>query len=293
MSETPKASVQRKLREQAAFVRYIVYSAYASDESRPIGGRPQSVFFIAQPGHAKTETLERYKVNANVRFFSDITLKQLYPVLRQALPRGQATHVCVTEFQKIIARKREVANNFLATMLQAMEEGVDEVGLGPHLYKLGGARLGLLAASTTTSIRQHPFLVRELAMDSRMYLIDASLSHEEIRALEQLIANGARHLIQPIKCKLPDKPVRVTCPPAISNRVRAWVREMDARGCKTYGVRTFTRFLRTLYGVALANGRTRVGLKDLSDLYALKRFWLEPPDVDALYQSDDTVGGGE
>lgn len=268
------------------FMSYIIASAYADDNSTPVAGRPQSCFLIAEPGMGKTESLERFKVTQGLEFFSDITVKQLIPVLRRAA-RHETTHLVLTEFQKIIARRREVAANFLALMLQSMEEGVGRIGMGPHHYDLQGARLGLLAASTLTSIRKYPFMIEELAMDSRMFLIDARLDGHAVDLLQKMIAEGDRSLLTPVKLKLPDKPVTVTMTTKLAHEIRPWVKEIQATGNRTYGVRTYVRFLRTLYGVALINGRRRVTSADVAELYQFRRYWLDLPDISALYATAD------
>lgn len=279
--------VLRTLKELAAFVRLIAWSGAVSPEGYKgsVGGRPQSLFMVAEPGSGKTELLERFRCNKQLEFFSDITMRQLLPSLRKAR-RGDVTHIVVTEFQKVISRRRETAQNFCALILQAMEEGVGRVAFGPYSYDLGGARLGLLAASTVTSMQRHPWIIRELAMDSRMYMVDARSDDHELDMLRRLIADGDTSLLTPVVCRLPEKKVRVHLPPTLAHRVIPWIAEMKKVGSREYGLRSLTRFYRTLLGIAVMHGREWVKRCDLDELYAFRRFWLELPDLDAFAESN-------
>lgn len=277
------AKVLRRWNELTDFIRMLAWTGFAKN------GRPQSLFMLAEPGEGKTELLERFRANPHLSFYSDLTMRTVITALRD-VQRGKVTHVVVTEFQKVIARRKNVAGSTLAILLQAMEEGVFRVGFGPQEHNLGGSRLGILAATTVTSMRQNPYLVTELAMDSRAYFIDASGSRAELMEIERRIAAGDTSALRPVIMRMPSRAVDVIIPESLGTKVRHWVREMEQAKIRTYGVRTYTRFLHTLRGCALMNGRTKVNTADLEQLYAFRRFWLEPsPALFDLYNSNTDI----
>ena len=253
------------------FLKIICCTGFAKN------GRPQSVFLVGEPGHGKTELVNLFRGNKSIAFYSDMTMLTLIAALKQS-SRGRIAHVALPEFQKVIARRKAVAENTLALMLEAMEEGVHTVGFGPQNYDLEGARLGIIAATTVRSMDQNPYLISDLAMDSRAYFIDARGTVEEIEEIKKRIAHGDNSALKPQLLKhAPTKPVNVFVPPTIALAVNRWIEEMEAEKVRTYGVRTYTRFLHTLRGVAIMNGRDRVQRVDMEYLYTFKRFWLEPP----------------
>jgi hypothetical protein len=254
------------------FVRLVMWSAFVEN------GRPQSVVLISDPGHGKTELLDRFRPNGFIEFFSDITFQQLMPVLRRS-SEDMTKYLGITEFQKVIMRRRSVSANFLALMMQAMEEGVGKVAYGPVEKDFGGARLGLIAATTVRSLEKHPDIVTELGLDSRSFFVDARASIEEVRDLERRIANGDMSLLKPVAMKVPEKRVFVECPKRLGQRMRIhWMEEMrKARGARVYGVRTMARFMHTSKGVALSHGRDHVKPCDLDELYRYRDAWLKPP----------------
>lgn len=255
-------------RRLANFVRLLIWSGAVE------GGRPQSIFLLSEPGQGKTELLERFRVNSRLEFFSDVTYQRLLPVLKQA-QFGRVSHVVITEFQKIIARRRAIAESTIALCMQAMEEGVYQVGYGPVSRDFQGARFGLLAASTVRSIENHPYLITELALDSRAYFVDARSSEEEIIELERLITEGDRSLLAPIKIDLPDRRVRVDIPKPEGYALMEWVEEMRrTKGVRTYNARTLNRFRHTVAGVALSYGCDVVHRRHLDELYEYREYWL-------------------
>lgn len=237
--------------------------------------RPQSVFLVARPGEGKTEMLDRFRCNTFVDFYSDLTFQKLIPVFKKAL-RGHVTHICVTEFQKIITRRRSISDNTLSLLLQGMEEGVFKVAYGPQEHDLGGARLGIVAATTPRSIDRHPYLITELAIDSRAFFIDAELPVDEIREIEHRIIEGDYTALKATPLPVV-KDFAVEVSETLGKKVNGWVADMRKRKLRTYGMRTLTRFLHLLRGVAYLNGHKRATASDVDELYAYSHFWLEPP----------------
>lgn len=270
----------KRWKELSSFLEILLYTGWVSN------GRPMSAFLIAEPGEGKTTLLERFRGNTQIDYYSDLTYRTLITILKDAA-RGKRTHVCCTEFQKIIMRRASVANSTLTIMLQAMEEGVFKVGFGPQEHDCFGARLGVFAATTVTSVQKNPTLITELAMDSRAYFIDATSTEAEIQEIESRIVRGDESALKPITINAPTKKVHVDVPEAVGQRVRKWVREMEEERIRTYGARTLMRFLHTLRGVALKNGRDVVRRADEDELYTYRDLWMKPPGLDSL-----AAGGG-
>jgi hypothetical protein len=127
-------------------------------------------------------------------------------------------------------------------------------------------------------MNENPYLIADLAMDSRAYFIDARGTVEEIEEIKRRIAAGdARALFPQRLRKLPEKPVMVHIPEPLALKVNDWIKEMEDRRVRVYGVRTYTKFLHTLRGVALMNGRESVKKEDLDYFYTFRRLWLELP----------------
>lgn len=266
-----EAKTLRRWNQLTDFITILCWTAHASN------GRPQSIVMLSEPGEGKTELLERFRPNRHLAFYSDATYRTVLTVLGDAM-RGERTHLVITEFQKVIARRKEVAASTLAIVLQAMEEGVFRVGFGPHDKDYQGARMGMFAATTLTSLHKNPFMVLDLAMNSRAYFVDARGTREELMEIERRIAQGDVRALKPVVLKgLPPKPIPVAIPVVHAQAVREWVREMERARVKTYGLRTYSRFLHTLRGVALKNGRQKVNKSDMDELYTFRRLWLDVP----------------
>lgn len=276
----------RRWNQLSRFLEILLYTGHISN------GRPMSAFLIAEPGEGKTSLLERFRGNTQVDFYSDLTYRTIISVLKDAA-RGRRTHLCCTEFQKIIMRRASVANSTLTIMLQAMEEGVFKVGFGPQEHDCMGARLGVLAATTVTSIEKNPTIISELAMDSRAFFIDATSTEKEILEIEERIVSGDDSALKPILIHPPARKVHVEVPEAVGQRVRLWVREMQSAKVRTYGVRTLTRFLHTLRGVALKDGSDVVRRAHEDELYEYRELWLAPPQLDAFEGNGSKNGNGD
>lgn len=274
----------RRWNQLSAFLEILLYTGHVSN------GRPMSAFLIAEPGEGKTTLLERFRGNTQIEFYSDLTYRTIITVLKDAA-KGRRTHLCCTEFQKIIMRRASVANSTLTIMLQAMEEGVFKVGFGPQEHDCFGARLGVFAATTVTSVEKNPTIISELAMDSRAYFIDASSTEAEIFEIENRIVKGDESALKPIQIRAPARKVHVEVPEAVGQRVRSWVVEMRNEKLRTYGTRTLTRFLHTLRGVALKNGSEIVRKAHEEELYEFRELWLNPPNLDAFAMSTSRKAG--
>lgn len=267
--------------EISGFLRILAHTGFAAN------GRPQSCFLLSDPGHGKTELLERFNMNVNLDFWSDVTYGTIIKVGKKAL-RAPITHIVCTEFQKVINRRPAVAESTLAILLQAMEEGLGKVGFGPQVHDLKGVRFGIFAGTTVRSIEKRPAMITELALDSRAFFVDARGTTKEIQEIERRIAHGDISALKKIMIAIPPEPITVKIPISLAEKVRGWVREMENKGCRVYGVRTYSRFLHTLRGVALMHKRDVVRSSDLDELYRYRNMWLKPP---PLPDEDNTQTG--
>lgn len=254
------------------FIQIIMHTGFATN------GRPQSVFLISDPGHGKTELLNRFSGATNAIVYSDITMQPFMRALKLAM-ENKVTHIIVPEFQKVISRRKDVSQNFLALLLEAMEEGVDKVSMGPSEENFHGARLGILGASTYDSMQKNTYLIDDLAMDSRAFFIDACATREEIMEIEKRIAEGRFESLTPIKVNAPDKRIEVRIPPKIALQCQPLVREMQAANIPVYGIRTYARFLHVLRGMAIRDGKDYVMVKHFDELVSFKKLWLELPNI--------------
>ena len=260
-----------------AFVKLLAYSGHVAN------GRPQSVFLVSEPGQGKSELLNRFDLNTKyLDYYSDLTYKTLVTVAGRIARGSRTTHVVCTEFQKVINRRRHIAESTLTILLQAMEEGLTRVGFGPEDHDLRNkagqpSRFGIFAATTYQSVRQNPFLFSDLAMDSRAYVVDAMSTEAELKEIEERIKHGDTRALTKIELRhVPETKLDVHITPRLADKVQRWREEMDRKQVRTYGVRTFTRFLHSVRGVALSHGRQVVKQEDLDEFYAFRELWLKP-----------------
>lgn len=273
-----RAGTLRRWNLLTDFITFLLWSAQAKN------GKPQSLILVSEPGEGKTELLGRFALNAGAKYLSDLTYRTIISVLRNDVADGPVTHVVCTEFQKVISRRRSVAESTCTFMLQTMDEGIGVVGFGPQTHDCRmpngePSRLGWLVATTMTSLAKNPYIIVELAMDSRAYVVDFTATQAELAEIERRMVVGDQSALKKVTLKkLPEgeKPT-VDIPPNVSKVARGWVEEMRQKYVRVYGVRTLARFLNTLRGVALANGDTTVKMAHAEELYEFRELWLKPP----------------
>ncbi|MFS8083698.1 MAG: hypothetical protein ACMG51_09615, partial [Ginsengibacter sp.] len=256
----------------STFLEILLHTGFATN------GRPQSCFLISDPGHGKTELLRRFNQNKNAEVYSDITVQPLMRALKKA-QEGVLTHIIIPEFQKVIGRRKDTSQNFLTLLLEAMEEGVDKIAMGPMEVEFGGARLGVLGASTYDSMQKNPYLIDDLAMDSRAFFIDARATREEIISIETAIAMGRTQALAPIKLNIPDHKFDVYVPEKIGRLCQPLVEEMYEAKVPVYGIRTYARFLHVLKGIAIRDGKHKVQLMHFEEMLEFKQLWINVPNI--------------
>jgi hypothetical protein len=230
--------------------------------------RVQSLLFVSEPGTGKTELLERFRVNRQLSFHSDLTVRQLWPLLKDA-KRGVLTHIVATEFQKMFQRKAAVAENLLGTLVQAMEEGVTSVGVGPSLVDYEGARVGVLAAMTNgTLVKKREFLA-EMGFISRAAVLPWDLPVEEERGIMTRISNMDYSDIQSVKVELPEQPVVIGFEPVLSEQLKKYVIDNGI----SRPLRVFNRLRALAQASVILEGRDHVRARDIEWILAFSPYW--------------------
>jgi hypothetical protein len=253
------------------FVTVVLWSGQVAN------GRPQSTVLVSGPGEGKTELLERFDENAVATFWTDLTSRTILGFILPEIREG-STHIVCTELQKLMNRKKETAYAALTLLLQGMEEGIKRIGQGPYMKQFAGLRFGLIAATTQSSLLDHPFIIRGIEMDSRAFFIDATGTDAELAEIMKRVNRGDYRALTKVKIKAPQKKVDVTWPANLADIVQHdWLTEMRKQDVPVYGLRTHMRFLRLLQGVAAMNGRKTVNRSDLDYLYSFRNLWLKLP----------------
>ncbi len=230
--------------------------------------RPQSLMLVSDPGSGKTELLDRFRVNRNCDFHSDLTVRQLYPILKK-VQRGQVSHIVLTEFQKLFMRKASVAENLLGTMVQGMEEGIGVVSVGPETFDYGGVRIGVIAAITNGTIKKRREMLSEMGFLSRAACFEWDVPAEEERGILRRISDGDYADITPVKVPLPDRRMTVEIPNTLSHKLEEYTLERQ-RG---RALRFFNRLRALVQASALLDARQKVNARDVEWILAFDPYW--------------------
>ena len=261
-TDAPRVLPSREWDRGTELVRLFVATGAISNS------RPQSLMLVSDPGSGKTELLERFRVNRILDFHSDLTVRQLYPILKK-VQRGQTTHVVLTEFQKLFMRKASVAENLLGTLVQGMEEGVGVVSVGPETVDYGGVRIGVVAAITNGTIKKRREMLSEMGFLSRAACFEWDVPSDEERGIMRRISEGDYSDIKPVKLVLPDRKIPVDIPPTLSHRLEEYtIERMQGRA-----LRFFNRLRALVQGSALLEGRDVVTTRDVEWILAFDPYW--------------------
>jgi hypothetical protein len=230
--------------------------------------RPQSLLLVSDPGMGKTELLDRFRINRLASYHSDLTVRQFYPILKQA-KNGMTTHIVAPEFQKMFQRKLSVAENLLGTLVLAMEDGVNQVSVGPMNVDFGGARVGLIGAITHGTIAKKKEYLGEMGFLSRAATFPWALPRTEQADILSRISNGDRSDMEPVRLELPTKPLAVAFDPVLSRQIEKYTLERE----KGDMLRPFNRLRALTQAVALLDGRDRVMRRDVEWILAFAPYW--------------------
>jgi hypothetical protein len=242
--------------------------------------RSASLIIYGFPGMGKTELLEKYRVNRNLAFHSDMTVRQLYPALRQA-ERGAITHLVFTEFQKLFQRKGFVAENCIGTMAQAIEEGVTTVSVGPQELHFDNARLGILGAMTGRTFRKKHEMLSEMGFLDRVAFVEFDLYPEEIAEVVRRINAGDRSDLEPIRLAPPaDGNVTVTFSDRVATELStAMFEEIGDRTAGSPPLRLLQRLRALSMAAAVQRGDTDVHSVDVERVMQFKEYLVSRPKV--------------
>ncbi len=230
-------------------------------------GRPASLMLISDPGTGKTELIERFKPNRNLSFHTDLTWKGLMPILRGAR-RMAVTHLVLTEFQKLFQRKMSTAENCLGTIVQAMEEGVFNVGVGGNV-DYGGIRLGLVGAITHGTMEKRIHYLNETGFLSRAVVVPWEPPENEVLEIMRRVKRGDRRDLEPVVLDRPDQPVDVAVPIRVGDLIEKFVWERY----RASSLRPLMRFRSLACAQALRSGRRKVTLADWDYVEAFRDYW--------------------
>lgn len=230
--------------------------------------RPQSLLLAGDPGTGKTELLDRFRPNRACSYHSDLTVRQLFPILRQ-VQRGVITHLILTEFQKLMMRKQSVAENLLGTLVQAMEEGVNAVGVGPNTADYGGVRLGVIGAITNGTVNKRKDFLSEMGFLSRCATLEWDMPPEEEKEIMDRVTTGDYSDLEPVHLPRPPKRVHVE----LSEGVGQLVTDYVWRNRKGKALRQHNRLRALAQASALLDNREEVQPRDVEWVRGFDVYW--------------------
>jgi hypothetical protein len=233
------------------------------------GEYPQSVLLTGKPGRGKTKMLMRFKLeNPFLSVQSDLTVRQLYPLLRQA-KQGHVTHIIAPEVQKFFQRKESVANNCLTTLAEAMSEGVHNASVGPRSEDFGGAQLGLLGAITDRTMRRKGSYLDELGFLDRTTLMPWLLTDAEIKQIMTNITRGNRAKLVAVRVVVPEEPVRVRIPVSLGRTIQRYAWHI----WRGESLRPLERLRGLVMAAALVRGARRATPADWRTVASYDEWW--------------------
>lgn len=239
------------------------------------GEFPQSVMLVGPPGRGKSKLLMRFRHTPFLSTESDLTVRQLYPLLRSA-HRGTLTHLVAPEIQKFFQRKGAVADNCISLLSIAMSEGVGRVSVGPRMEDFHGAQLGVLGAITGRTMRRRGSYLDELGFLDRTSVIPWELADGEIRQVMDRITRGNRADIQPVVLPFPRERVKVRLPVEVGKRIKSYVWGL----WRGDSLRPLERLRGLVMALALFEGRTKVTLVDWKRIEAYDDIWRTTLEVE-------------
>lgn len=264
-SPIPSGKAVREWNKATELIRLFVATGFLSN------ARPQSLLFNSEPGSGKTELLERFMVNPQLSFASDLTSRGIHQILRKA-QKGAVTHIVATEFQKFLMRKAATAENMLGTLTQALEEGVRETYIGDKLEDFGGARVGLIGAITGDTLGRRRAMLREVGFVSRVTIFKWGMPDAELKLVMQKISSGDESDLEPIVVQMPDKPVEVFLHPKLSDSFQNYVWRSFREHTK---LRVFNRFRALAMASAVLEGRESVKAVDVERVGEFHDYWKQ------------------
>lgn len=230
--------------------------------------RPQSLLLAGEPGSGKTELLDRFRVNRSCSYHSDLTVRQLMPILRQ-VQRGVITHLVLTEFQKLMMRKQSVADNLLGTLVQAMEEGVGSVSVGPNTTDYSNTRIAVIGAITNGTVAKRKEYLAEMGFLSRCATIEWDMPPEEEKQIMDRVTEGDYSDLEPVHLARPAERVHVE----LSKPVGELINDYVWRSRKGKAMRHHNRLRALAQASALLDNRDEVNERDVEWVRGFDVYW--------------------
>lgn len=257
---------EKELREWERGTRLVmlfIHTAFVEN------GKPQSLMLVSEPGNGKTEMLERFRANPYLSFHSDLTVKQLWPLVRHT-GTGKITFIVFTEFQKLFQRKDATAMNCIGTLAQYIEEGVQTVSVGPKSEDYGGARGAIIAAMTNGTLAKYAELLDEMGFLDRTAVIPWHLPPEELDRIMDRIAVGDMRDLTPVHIPQPRRKVKVRVQLRVAREIKQYALQICA---KRSPLRVYNRFMALVRAAAVMRGARVATWQDWLTLYSFRSYW--------------------
>lgn len=151
-------------------VKLVLLSGYVKNE------KPLSLLIVGDAGLGKTEIISAYK-SSRVEFITDLSYSGLIETMSK---KGTLKHIIVPDFLKITQKKRSTADNLISLLNAGIEEGIGKIRLYNVNHDLKMRRIGLITATTKSSLAQRWKAWQSMGFISRMLLVSYSYSDETI-----------------------------------------------------------------------------------------------------------------
>lgn len=252
-------------------VRLVLSTGLVQDVTARDRVEPVSMLIAGDPGTGKTALLQKFvKLNPTLAYRDDLTWMGLVDLLQQA-KHHSVTHILFPEFQKLMQRKGETWENTVGLLGQAIEDGVQELQVGKRRVRLGGVRIGVVAAMTGDSFDEVRDYFESKGMMSRLIFTKWQTTPTEAALIYKRMRSGdKRDLVQVRLPKVARPPVRIRINNSLGIRVENFVHQIlraDPRD-----KRPVVQFRQLVCAAALIRGGQGIRTATLADLKRVQEF---------------------
>jgi hypothetical protein len=166
------------LRLLAAFIKYILYTGYVKDATRPV-----SCLVIANPERGKSSEAQRFK-GRGIAIIQDMTSFGIDRYLLELTENELAMihHIVIPDLEKLKTRSRSVREELMAKMRIAMDEGILEVCTGTDRVSFRKPiQIGFVMCTTPDDLGDKRSVFRSLSWQSRIIPFTYEIS-EKLKA---------------------------------------------------------------------------------------------------------------